>query len=180
MSQRFVEFLTDLALREDRGALAALRRGLQGPPGREPGMYKYVVPWIGDNWPRWREDAHYLVAALFASHPVNWPRNNAHGHNNLGASFARVVAPDALESVERRFTALLSTRREDLWVQLRHAVGLLKSKDVPVDWVQLLDDLRWWESEDRRVQRSWARAFWGKAPASATAETNTNDASVIA
>ena len=180
MSQQFVQFLQGLAVREDLGALATLRRGLQGPPGHEPGMYKYVVPWVGEDWPRWREETHYLVAALFASHPVSWPKDNACGQTNLGASFARMADEDAPESVERRFTALLSTRREDLWVQLRHAVSLLKSKDVPIDWDQLLNDLRWWGNEEMSVQRNWAKAFWRQAPGSAAEETNADGASVKA
>ena len=135
-------------------------------------MYKYVVPWVGEDWPRWQEETHYLVAALFASHPVSWPKDNARGETNLGGSFALMAAGDAGESVERRFTALLSTRREDLSVQLRHAVSLLKSKNVPIDWVELINDLRWWDSENKSVQRSWAKAFWGQVPRSATEEPN--------
>ena len=26
----------------------------------------------------------------------------------------------------------------------------------------LLSDIRHWEDEDRRVQRAWARAYWGR------------------
>ena len=72
----FVSYLE--GLREDRGALASLRRGLGRPPGTVADMYRYVVRWLPDDAPRWREDAYYLIAALFAYHAVagagqKWP-----------------------------------------------------------------------------------------------------------
>lgn len=161
----FVARLQRLVTEDDRGALAMLRRGLRRAPGNEPAMHKYVVPWLGDE-KGWREDVFYLVASMFAFHPTNWPEDTEDKDPNLGASFARLSRSDggSVEAVERRFTVLLSTHQEDLHVQLRHAVSLLKSKDVPVDWVRLLSDLRWWGNDDRSVQRRWAKAFWGQTP----------------
>jgi CRISPR system Cascade subunit CasB len=43
---------------------------------------------------------------------------------------------------------------------LRQILSLLKSKDVPINWAQLLSDIRHWERDDRIVQKAWARAFW--------------------
>ena len=165
-SERFVAFLQGLKDREDRGALAALRRGLGRPPGEEPEMHKYVVRWTGGEQSRWEENTYYLVAALFAHHPVQWDKRE--GQSNLGASFSRLSTPDGIvpESIERRFTNLLSVPAEDLHLHLRHAVSLLKSKNVPVDWVRLLNDLRWWGHEDLWVQRRWSQAFWRGLPQS--------------
>ena len=159
--ERFVEHLLALADRKDLGALAALRRGLERPPGTAPEMYRYVAPWANGEHPRWREDIYYIVAALFAYHPLHWSEER-NGWSNLGASFAMLQRAEGVseEGVERRFTALLSVHLEDLHVHLRHAVSLLKSKGVPIDWVRLLDDLKYWGHEDRLIQRNWARAFW--------------------
>ena len=154
----FVKHLLGLAERKDRGALAALRRGLGRLPGTAPEMHRYVVPWSNGESSRWREDVYYIVAALFAYHPVHWSRDTE-ARSNLGASFARLRGAEE-DGVERRFTALLSVHMEDLHVHLRHAVSLLKSNDIPIDWVRLLDDLQYWGHEDRLIQRSWARAFW--------------------
>lgn len=160
--QRFVEFLQGLVERKERGALAALRRGLGRPPGEAPEMHCHVAHWAAGEKPRWREDVYYLVAALFAYHPVQW--NTQNGQSNLGASFARLKKADGISPVgiERRFTALLSAHVEDLHIHLRHAMSLLKSKDVPIDWIRLLRNLRLWGHEDRWVQRDWAKAFWGE------------------
>ena len=160
-SQRFADYLLSLEERKDHGALAALRRGLEKPPGTAPEMHRYVVPWSNGESSRWRENVYYIVAALFAYHPVHWSRDKD-TRSNLGDSFARLRRADGVseEGVERRFTALLSVHREDLHVHLRHAVSLLKSKDIAINWVRLLDDLKYWGHEDRWIQRNWARAFW--------------------
>jgi CRISPR system Cascade subunit CasB len=152
---RFVGFLESLRDNEDRGALAALRRGLGKPPGTVPAMHPLVVPRLPPGANRREEDLYYLVASLFAYH--DQPR----AQGNLGVSFRRVKDAAERDSTERRFVALLNCHRDDLPGHLRQVVGLAKSKDVPVDYRQLLTDLRYWDHPDRFVQRNWADGFWG-------------------
>jgi CRISPR system Cascade subunit CasB len=171
---RFVKHLEDLAAREDRGALAALRRGLTMEPADMIPMYPHVTLFLAPDAPRSREKAYYLVAALFALHPDPWHRaEGSEQPTNLGASVRRLRerSPEGSEdagenrtsSLDRRFIALLNAHPEDLAQHLRHIVGLLQSGDspVPVDWLTLLDDIQQWNNPDRYVQRRWARAFWG-------------------
>lgn len=146
---------------ERRAALAALRRGLGKRPGEAPQVFPYVVPWLPPNAPPLREDTFYLVASLFASHPIDWPGGDGdRSARNFGASLARLARERSSASIERRFVALLSAAYADLPEHLRHAIALLKSDDVPVDWAQLLHHLQQWNHPDRWVQRAWARAFW--------------------
>jgi CRISPR type I-E-associated protein CasB/Cse2 len=65
---------------------------------------------------------------------------------------------------ERRFIAVLGCSLAELPNNLRHMVGLLKSKSMAIDWAQLLADIRQWEDEGRQVQSDWARAFWSEIP----------------
>ena len=153
----FVTYLESLA--EDRAALAALRRGLGEAPGAAPEMYRYVVPRLPANLPRWHEDQYYLVASLFGLHPL------AGGSGNMGHHFAQAAVDGGNEdavAIERRFTILLNAHADDLPFLLRQAISYLQSKDIPVNYHQLLGDLRWWNSERRSVQRRWANAFWGR------------------
>lgn len=154
-----IDALLGLARDQDRGALAALRRGLGQQPGTVPAMFPYVEPYLGGNPTRSREEASYLVAALFASHPLNWAQEGPIA-TNVGASLARIAGRS--DSIEKRFQALLACRREDLPDHLRHLIALLRGHDIPVDWSQLLRDIQFWDAEDRRVQRAWARALWGR------------------
>lgn len=152
-----VASLLRLSKRDDRAALAALRRGLGKTPGTAPEMYPFVAPYLDPNEDARWEEACYLIAALFASHP-----SGDHPAHNFGASFARLSQEGG--GPERRFTALLASHRENLPHRLRQAVALLKAHDVPVDWYQLLRDVGRWNDDQRPVQRAWARAFWREPP----------------
>lgn len=180
--RQFIKDLKELAGSKDRGALAQLRRGLGREPGSALAMAPYVTRYIPAASREWEEAAYYLVAALFAWHPRNWDEAEAEaqGHN-LGASFARLAAQQGPSgglagSTEQRFVALLNSHRDDLHVHLRQAVSLLKSKDIPVDWVQLLADVCRWNAPDRTVQRAWAKAFWasGSTESGSTAPSDSN------
>ena len=77
-------FITYLeSLRENRGALAALRRGLGQTPGTVPAMYPYIVRWLPVEPAVQYEAALYLVACLFAYHA------EAGGAGNMGNHYAR-------------------------------------------------------------------------------------------
>lgn len=168
--RRFIEALEGLAAREDRAALAALRRGLGRPPGEAAEPYPYVVPWIPADVPPWVEEAYFLVAALFALHPMSWRDDGAsNAPTNLGASFARLRAAEQGGGAERRFVALLDSHPDDLPHHLRHAISLLRSREIPVDWARLLHDVQRWNRPGRQVQRAWARAFWAPVEAAAVA-----------
>ncbi|MEX1247567.1 MAG: type I-E CRISPR-associated protein Cse2/CasB [Anaerolineales bacterium] len=156
MSEAFIIYLQDLAQKEDRGALAALRRGLGQKPGTEAAMYPHVVRWVSADLRGWSEEIYYVVGSLFAWHSQSAPQGNL-GHHLQGLAQGRKNS----ESIERRFTALLNAHVDDLPDQLRQIISLLKSGDVPVNWEQLMKDLRNWDHPDRYVQHQWARGFWG-------------------
>ncbi len=156
----FVTYLE--SLKEDRGALAALRRGLGQPPGSAPSMYPYVVPRLpASAYPgSWQEQTYYLIAALFALHPVG----TAEG--NLGNHFARLRDPNAEnnDALERRFTAILTADPADMHIYLRQAISFLKShEETPVNWHRLMWDLLRMGNPEKLadVRQFWARAFWG-------------------
>lgn len=146
----FIDHLEALRKQDNRGALAALRRGLGNPPGSVPAVYPQILPWAPRN--RQAEDACYIVGSLFALHP------EPGGNGNIGTVFAMVKERN--ESLEKRFVALLNCHRDDLPNHLRQAVSLLKSKDIPINWRRLLKDILSWDHEDRFVQQQWAREFW--------------------
>lgn len=162
----------------DRAALAALRRGLGKSPGEATEMFPYVMRFISDEMPVWRQDNYFLIASLFASHPDNSPSSETDDRKNpLGASVHRLdsairhkrgIASTEKSSVEKRFVALLNAERDDLPEHLRHVVALLKAEDIPVNWAKLLHDLDDWGRADRRVQRAWALAYWQVTPGRST------------
>lgn len=177
--------LVQLKDRDDRGALAALRRGLGKPPGTVPEMFPYVEPFIPVNGYARHVDAAYLVASLFGLHPVHGaPSEDARSRQQrgFGASLARIRlregTTDEDDGVARRFGALLNCDHEGLPTHLRHLMKLLdsRSRDAPIDYTQLYDDITDWEAPDRFVQRNWAAGFWRRAaPVIENAPPTSND-----
>lgn len=165
---RFVSFLLGLAAREDRGALAALRRGLGKESAPPAEMLRLVVPYLPADRP-WECLWYYTVAALFGLYP------HSGGRGNLGDTFRRLGDH---ESAQKRFISLLDAHPDDLPYRLRQAVALAKSHDAPVNWFQLLEDLLHWRTGSRYVQQRWARAYW--APQKPSNENEAREASPAA
>jgi len=156
--------LIELAQRQDRGALAALRTGLGKAPGAAPRMLPIVAPFLSaDEGPATR--AAFITAALFARHPV-------HARvGSLGASLWKATKRDGNpdgkhgeEGVERRFAAALDADAEDLSRHLDGLVTLCESAGVPIDWHQFYRDVRGLlgqtETYQIKIRTDWARDFW--------------------
>ncbi len=185
--QKFIDHLEWLVKEKDRGALAALRRGLGKPPGTAREMDRHVLPYLPpeSSLPlgvkEKQENAYYLVGTLFAFWHQGKDGLTANPPQNLGASLHVLVEQEvkngaerdkAEDRTEKRLVALLNCHRDDLAEHLRHVISLLKAKDVRVDWMQLLRDIQGWHWESRGVQRQWARQFWRVAPGRESADAD--------
>ncbi|MBI3424167.1 MAG: type I-E CRISPR-associated protein Cse2/CasB [Acidobacteria bacterium] len=176
-----------------------MRRTLGKDPDHAMRAYEYVVRWtqnLDEQFPRraydkaqhaqyeWHVSCYFHVASLFAYYHQGRSWHHAadlgKAARNFGASLRLLdegqrkesnagEAQERSKSLEKRITALLMSRRADLPERLRHAVALLKAEKIPVDWVQLLEDLKWWDEDSSRrsssnpipsVQRRWANSFW--------------------
>ena len=151
---------------QNRAALANLRSGLGKPPKTVMEMYPYLGQFLShEPKPRY-ETAVFIVAALFAYYP------DAPGNiGNLGDSIRRMK--DDSDSIEKRFVALLNAEAGDLPYYLRQIIGLLKSKEIAVNWNQLFRDVKNWDGDKRYVQNAWARSFWGNFSSDKKSKDNT-------
>jgi CRISPR system Cascade subunit CasB len=157
-----VSALTELVEQNDRAALAALRLGVGKEPGSVVAMYPLVARYVPRGCSQWEEATYYIVASLFGLHQLHWEVDDQERHQtNFAASFLRLDKAAPGDSIERRFVALLNADRDALPTHLRQAVGLMSNYAIPVDWARLLWDIQRWGGESRRVQRAWARAYWG-------------------
>lgn len=153
--ERAAEFVGALRrARNDRGKLAALRRGLTDNPRLHVDAWPVIASLGGDIG----QPVFVAVAALFASHPEE---SNA---RNLGETCRRIAqgeGKDIAESFERRFRRLIASGDvTDVIDQIRSWVCLAASKNVGVNYESLFADLwNWsWYADDIRVK--WARSFW--------------------
>lgn len=165
---RFVAALRRLRDQKDRGALAALRRGLS--PATVMDAWP-VVARCGGDIGQPGESVFVDIAALFASHPVD------SAVKNFGDT-CRAIATDKtgaiIDSHERRFRRLLaSDSAADLTGQLRTWVRLAASQSHGVNYESLFIHLwNWpWYANDIRVD--WARAFWRSGDEPTVAEAIT-------
>lgn len=134
-----------------RAELAHLRRGVGKPAVETLGKLGWVFAEVAER----NVETAVLVAGLFAIHSA------PHGKGTLGTSLGKYkLQSGADESTDKRFAHLVDSGREDLPERLRHVVRLLKSKDVPVDWFRLTEDLLGWDRETRSVQWNWSRDYW--------------------
>ena len=163
----FVNYLSRLA-EQDRGAMAALRRGLRRPPGEEPAMYPFVIPWLHEYTSPWARDVHFIVASLFASYPAA-----ARAKGNMGAHWHTLV--QVKQVPERRFVALLNTSPNRLPTRLRESVTLLRSNKVPINWSQMYHDLIRWDHPTRYIQGEWAIVFWEQPQRNNQSQGETTD-----
>jgi CRISPR system Cascade subunit CasB len=162
---KFVEAIQ--GLREtDRGRFAALKRNCGNSLAKARGdvfwFYGWLECYLPPNSHESREEIYWLVATLIGHNPYSF-------QGNLGKSLAVLAQRTRREPVERRFLALLDCEvfpdqhitESELAFRLRQTIRLLASKEIGVDWVQLLNDLERWHSPERSVQKCWARQFYG-------------------
>jgi CRISPR system Cascade subunit CasB len=149
---QYLEKLEKLVKDDERATLAELRRSL----GKNPTVTLVRIGWLFAGVPDFALDTAVLHAGLFAI-----DGDNA-SSNNFGKAFRVLLDSTGSDSIEKRFVSLVETEREDLATPLRHAIKLLASKEIGLDWAQLFDDLLGWHYESRGVQRKWARSFWSE------------------
>lgn len=166
---RFVERLR--SIRQDRGKLAALRRGASSSTVMDAWP---VVAGLGGDIGQPGESIFVDIAALFASHPEE------SSARNFGETCRAIALADSSdrtlpESYERRFRRLLAcSGAADLAGQLRSWVRLAdnKGKGVGVNYEGLLFDLMLWNKYADDIRVNWARSFWQSGEASVPETTN--------
>lgn len=100
-----------------------------------------------------------FVAALYATHPSETDRGN------VGTTWRRIERirgdkrdDEKISATERRFQHLLSAEKgQELFERISRMVLMAKACDIPINYVQLEKDLRFWND---RTKIEWASAFW--------------------
>ena len=147
----------------DAGRLAVLRRGCGE---RDP--VEGRCPWlIGLIHGVATEPTAFLVASLLAQYSTMDIRAGRHrSGGDFGQTWKSAIAGSDSESIRRRFHVLLDSQYDpwtgdgDLPYRLRQMVRYAAAKGVGIDWSRLLADVRYWDNQDKSVQKRWARSFF--------------------
>lgn len=150
----FVTYLEGLSRRDDKRALASLRRGLSQPLSAE--VLRYILPFLPAHASLRDEAMYVLLAGLYATHPLP-------ATEGLGGAMARIQRLTGSDSIELRFIALVDADAEQLPVHLRHAVQLCKAHNIGLNYHTLLRQLLRWNDDARPSQLQLARQFWQPA-----------------
>lgn len=157
---RFLAQLQGYVTRQDRGALADLRRGFS--ESTEHRAWPHLASWCDLTSPRERA-IWQTTAAGFAT------LEETVGHGNLGTTLRTIALGDgsrkpheALRSFDARFRRLLTCHAaEELCAHLPGILRAAKQKRVGVNFRQLHEDLTYW---GEKVRLRWAAKYWGAEP----------------
>ncbi|MFW9879086.1 MAG: type I-E CRISPR-associated protein Cse2/CasB [Candidatus Thorarchaeota archaeon] len=164
------EFITELKnLKEsDRGAYTALKRAAgvsiaQSRQGAIAAFYK-ILPFALMN--SRMEEIYFIVATLYGHN------DEYHFEGNFGETLHDVKNRFDLEGMDRRMMGLLDSNFEiskqkiikggELAYKLRQLVKLANSKNIGINWLHFLKDLKNWNHPEKFVQKKWARYYFGK------------------
>ncbi len=143
----------------DRGRLAALRRGLIDNPRMQVDAWPVVASLGGDI----SQPIFLAIASLYAKHPME-SRARTFGETCRAVALNDSSDRNLPESYERRFRRLLACGdTDDVIGQLRSWVALAASKKIGINYEGVFADLWIWQwySDDIRVR--WAKSFWPAA-----------------
>lgn len=177
--QRYVEgkitYLRDQARDAERKkCLAIMRRGIGKKPGDDPALWGMLFEEMPENYigrkegPEELEWAIYATLTLYALHQQGKDIKELPMHlpgQSLGKACALLTLKDldSQEAVRRRFNAVATAQNiEALLHHLRMLVQILKSKDIPLDYISLAQDLWLYQlpNRDENVRLAWGRAYY--------------------
>ena len=111
-----------------------------------------------------KDEEFYFAAACFR---CMW-NTGREGTAPLESIFKKLYQDKSItKSMNKRVADLLDERWADdgyVLVRLANLIRMVRQKlpGVRPDFGALIDDLRWWNSDDQRVQRKWARSVFVK------------------
>jgi CRISPR type I-E-associated protein CasB/Cse2 len=152
---------------EDRGMLAALRRGFS--EATEQYAWPYLAPYCKMTDPKQR--AIWLtVAAAAATLAPDGLNQSGFGVGNLGATMRHLaLGEDTAKDVEKKLASFEARFRRLLTCQTveelcKHLVGVIRAaaaKGKKVNLKQLFWDLQKWENTTEPIKKvEWAQGYW--------------------
>lgn len=155
-----------------KAALAHLKNAIGKPPGSVANISEYVIEGVpgkayGDA-PTNQEIATHYAMTLYAFHQQGKTESMHRSGISLGAAIARFEmqtnhpADEKKSSIRTRMDAVtLSNGSASIASTLRGIVGQLKSKDIPLDYGRLAEDIcsLLYEKRNAKVPLYWGRSY---------------------
>jgi len=160
-----------------RASLAKLRRGIGKELGELPELLEYVLVDLPDDFYEKSKDdikkaekAIYQALTLFAFHQqgkddfMSGSEEEKYGPS-LGKAIRLLInkEPDKEIPLKRRFNQILSADNvEEVAVHTRGVVGMLKDKNISLDYARYAKDLYWFQYPEykKRVALEWSEDYF--------------------
>ena len=168
-----INWLCETASESSSKALMAnLRRGIGKPPGSVVELWEVTFSGLPESFfglgkPSYEEWAIHMSLTLFALHQQGKDLENKlmfqEGESLGKAARMLVEDEDDEKRIKRRFDAIATAQSmEELANHLRGMIQLLKSKDIPIDYRALAQDLFQFQLAGTRdaVRLRWGQDFY--------------------
>lgn len=158
-----------------RAELANMRRGVGKVPGELPEIWGMFLGELPENLygktgkPSYAEWAVYTALTLFALHQQGNDRKTSpmHAEKNFLGKAVRSLAPlqdsDEFRRIEKKFhIAAVSDDMEELAYRLRGFIQMMRTRQIPLDYVQLAVDFYLYQIPGQipSVRLRWGRDFY--------------------
>jgi CRISPR type I-E-associated protein CasB/Cse2 len=159
-AENFVQYLQ--SIQSDRGKMATLRKGLI--ENQAQATWPLLNRFINYDNP-YQIKAIQTVAGLFAHHPKTTNTGNIGSlcFLLLDSKEKQDIASGETGPVSRNFQYALAANNDEIFPRVRRLILRIKAKgeDIPVNYVQLADDLLSWNSFKKdRIKLAWGKEFW--------------------
>lgn len=158
-SGNFIRYLEEIG--KERSNLATLRKGL-------------VENQSQATWPLLSRfmnfDSSYhiktlqTVAGVFGHHPVTSETGNFGNicYELLGDDEKQKMDKGESGPITKHFQFVMAADGDEIFPRIRRLLLRAKREDIPVNYVQLTEDLLGWQSSYRRykIKLSWGKSFW--------------------
>lgn len=186
VERRLASLTQSLGANGTRAALAHLRRAVGRPPGTVPEVWGVTIDGLasdraGDQ-PTRQEHAVHAAMTLFAVHQQSKSQPMHVRGVGLGRAIRRLEAASPgfgsgdITPARRRLDALATAESlTEVLHHLRGVVDLLRSKDVPLDYVALAEDLLQLQRPGgaAAVRLRWARQYYSAGSDDTTPDDDT-------
>lgn len=177
-----------------RATLARLRRGLGKAPGELPELWDFTLEDLPEvllsqtEEPTYGEWAIHVALSLFAYHQQGKDLNSQYMHqdsgetqHSIGTACCTLKARKEEDAVKRRFNILATSDSfTELVHHLRSLIGLLKSEDIPLDYVLLAKELYFFQFPQWRnaLRLRWGQDFYAFKEEGALEDNDNNSDTV--
>lgn len=158
-TEDFIQHLKGIG--KDRGKLSTLRKGLI--ENQSQATWPLLSRFMKFDSP-YHIKTLQTVAGIFGHHPVTIETGNFGNicYKMLDEDEKQKMAKGESGPISRHFQFVMAADGEEIFPRIRRLLLRAKRDEIPVNYVQLTEDLLGWQSSYKRnkIKLSWGKSFW--------------------